>query len=90
VTSRGEKRERAGRDVLLELNLRVHEAARRFEGAEPGRDLWDFSCECGAPDCREPVSLTLPEYEALRAAGLRVLATGHDRAVSDEATPAAS
>ena len=79
VTSRSEKRQAGERDVLLELNTRVHEAARRFEGAEQGRDLWDFSCECGASDCREPVSITLAEYEALRAAGKPVLAPGHEK-----------
>jgi len=64
-------------EILLELNARVHEAARRFEGAEPERDLWDFTCECGAPDCRVPVSLTLAEYEALRAEESPILAAGH-------------
>lgn len=69
----------AGRDILPELNARVHEVARRFEGPEPdpGRDLWDFSCECGAPSCRIPVSLTLADYEALRARGRPLLAPGH-------------
>lgn len=89
MTGRGDKRKRAERDVLLELNVRVHEAARRFEGTEPGRDLWDFTCECGASDCRAPVSLTLADYEALRAAGLHVLAAGHDTVAPDEAPSAA-
>ncbi|HEU5477552.1 MAG TPA: hypothetical protein VFU64_06980 [Gaiellaceae bacterium] len=77
MTGRVEMRERANEDVLLELNVRVHEAARRFEGIEPGRDPWDFTCECGAADCRAAVSLTLAEYEALRAAARPVLAFGH-------------
>jgi hypothetical protein len=77
VTGRDEKELTKERDVLLELNARVHEAARRFEGIEPERNLWEFTCECGAPDCREPVSLTLVEYEALRAEAGRVLAPGH-------------
>jgi len=64
-------------DVLHEVNAHVHEAARRFEGTEPEVDRWDFTCECGAPDCRVTVSLTLEEYEGLRAAGRRVLAPGH-------------
>jgi hypothetical protein len=67
----------AKQNVLLELNARVHEAARRFEGLEPERDPWDFTCECGAPECRVPVSLTLAEYEALREAARPVLAPGH-------------
>jgi hypothetical protein len=77
VTGRGEKQVDAERDVLLELNARVHEAARRFEGVEPGRDPWDFTCECGVPDCRAQVSLTLAEYEALRAGDRLVVAPGH-------------
>ncbi len=64
-------------DVLLEVNAHVHEAARRFEGTEPGADRWDFTCECGASDCRATVSLTTAEYEALRTADGHVLAPGH-------------
>ena len=69
-------------DVLLELNAHVHEAARRFEGTEPERDVWDFTCECGEPDCRIRVSLTLAEYEALRAGDRPVLAPGHEQSVT--------
>jgi len=78
VTGRDEKQESVERDLLLEVNAHVHEAARRFEGVEPGADSWDFTCECGAPACRFTVSLTLAEYEALRAAGRPVLAPGHE------------
>jgi hypothetical protein len=74
VADPGNEQQRAKQDVLLELNTRVHEAARRFEGAEPGLDRWDFTCECGAPDCRSTVSLTLEQYEALRAAKQPILA----------------
>jgi hypothetical protein len=77
MTGQVEMQERGNGDVLLELNVRVHEAARRFEGIERGRDRWDFTCECGAADCRAAVSLTLADYEALRAAGSPVLASGH-------------
>ncbi len=87
VTGR-ENQERAKRDVLLELNARVHEAARRFSGNEPERDPWDFTCECGAADCRVAVSLTLAEYEALRAQGWPVLAPGHEKVSDDEPTAA--
>jgi hypothetical protein len=78
VTGRDENQE-AAEDVLHEVNAHVHEAARRFEGVAPGEDRWDFTCECGAPDCRVAVSLTLPEYEALRSAGRPVLAAGHEK-----------
>ena len=66
-------------DILLEVNAHVHEAARRFEGAEPEQDRWDFRCECGAPDCRDAVSLTLDDYETHRADGRPVLAAGHQK-----------
>ena len=64
VTGRDEKEELAERDLLLEVNAHVHEAASRFEGVLPGQERWDFTCECGAPVCRFTVSLTLAEYEA--------------------------
>jgi hypothetical protein len=77
IAEPGEEQQHAKQDVLLELNGRVHEAARRFEDTESEQDLWDFTCECGAADCRAPVSLKLAEYEALRAAGEPILAAGH-------------
>jgi hypothetical protein len=78
VTGSGENQEGLDeQDVLLEVNAHVHEAARRFEGVEAGEDRWDFTCECGAPDCRATVSLTTARYEAVRAADERVLAPGH-------------
>jgi hypothetical protein len=80
VTGRGEKREADPQDVLLEVNAHVHEAAKRFEGIEPAQDRWDFTCECGAHDCRETVSLTLAEFESSRTAGRTVLAPGHQGA----------
>ena len=73
-----EENQQAKQEVLLELNVRVHDAARRFEDNESEQNLWDFTCECGAPDCRVPVSLKLAEYEALRAAQQPVLADGHE------------
>ncbi len=63
------KQEPAELDLLTEVNAHVHEAARRFEGVEPGPDRWEFRCECGATDCRETVSLTLADYETHRAEG---------------------
>jgi hypothetical protein len=78
VTGSGENQEFVDeQDVLLEVNAHVHEAARMFEGIEPGPDHWDFTCECGAADCRVTVSLTTAEYEALRTAHGRILAPGH-------------
>jgi len=80
VTGRDEKQQPATPDLLLEVNAHVREAARRFEGSEPESDLWEFTCECGAPDCRAAVPLTLAAYDELRAAGRPVLARGHEKA----------
>ena len=79
MTGRGEKQDSSERDLLHEVNAHVHEAAKRFEGVDDRPDPWQFTCECGAADCRVAVSLTLAEYEALRAAGRPVLAPGHKR-----------
>jgi len=79
VTGPDEKRDAAKHDLLGEVNAHVHQAALRFEGIGPGPDRWDFTCECGAADCRETVSLTVVEYEAQRAGGQPVLAPGHRR-----------
>jgi hypothetical protein len=78
MTGDREKHDLAEQDILHEVNAHVHEAARRFEGTGPEKDHWEFTCECGAPDCRMPVSLTLAQYEALRAAGRPVLAPEHE------------
>jgi hypothetical protein len=79
VTGRDDEHEPDDTDLLSEVNAHVHEVARRFEGVESGPDRWEFTCECGAPACRETVSLTLAEYEARRAGGKPVLAPGHRR-----------
>lgn len=73
-----EDEQRAKQNVLLELNTRVHDAARRFEESDTEQNLWDFTCECGTSDCRTPVSLTLVQYEELRAGDRPILADGHE------------
>jgi hypothetical protein len=85
VTGRADKQERGEQDLLLEVNAHVHEVATRFAGTEPEPEIWEFTCECGAADCRAPVPLTLAEYEALRAAGRSVLAHGHEKVASGDA-----
>lgn len=77
MTGRDKKEEPGDLDLLSEVNAHVHEAARRFEGVDPGPDRWEFRCECG--ECRETVSLTLAEYESRRAERRPVLAPGHRR-----------
>jgi hypothetical protein len=68
----------AKHEVLAELNTRVHDAAKRFESTDSQQNLWDFTCECGASECRARVTLTLARYEALRAADQPILADGHE------------
>lgn len=80
-----EKDEHETQDVLHEVNAHVHAVAKRFEGMQPAHDRWDFTCECGAPDCRATVSLTLADYEALRTADRPVLAPGHEKVAPGDA-----
>jgi len=79
MSDRRETQDPDEQDILHEVNAHVHEAARRLEGAGAEQDVWEFTCECGASDCRVPVSLTLAEHDALRAAGRPVLAPGHEK-----------
>lgn len=79
MTGRDEEQEAVERDLLSEVNAHVHEAARRFEGVEPGPDRWEFRCECSDTACRETVTMTLEEYEARRASGQPLTAPGHRR-----------
>ena len=41
------------------------EAATDILGAESATDT--YLCECGDAECRDPISLSRPEYEAVRA-----------------------
>jgi rubrerythrin len=63
-------------DLLAEVNAHVRELAASQSG---GSDDWDFRCECGEPDCHQAVSLTVAEYELLRASGSPILAQGHEQ-----------
>jgi hypothetical protein len=66
----------ARRGALLEVNVRIREAALRLDAAEP-EAVWAFLCECGEAGCHAQVRLTLAEYDALKAAERPVLAPGH-------------
>jgi hypothetical protein len=58
----------AGNEALFrEVNERVAEVATQFVAAETSTETVDFTCECGRPDCAEPIAMTLSEYEAIRA-----------------------
>jgi hypothetical protein len=58
----------AGNEALFrEVNERVAEVATHFIEVETHTEKVDFTCECGRADCAEPITMTLVEYEAIRA-----------------------
>jgi hypothetical protein len=58
----------AGNEALFrEVNERVAEVATHFVEVETSAEQINFACECGRADCAEPVTMTLAEYEAIRA-----------------------
>jgi len=59
---------------LRSLNDSLRDNAALRERVRPSM----FVCECGNPECYEPVLLDLNEYEVLRARGDYILAPGHD------------
>ena len=63
-------------ELLASVNQSIHALAAGRLGAA-AQDTWDFRCECGSLACKEVVSLTLVDYEALRDSDMHVLAPGH-------------
>lgn len=59
------------------VNDNIREAAVGFDGAE-AQAVWEFMCECGVPDCKALVRLTVNEYDRLKALDEAVLAHGHE------------
>jgi len=58
----------AGNEALFrEVNERVAEVATHYIEVETHAEMVNFTCECGRADCAEPTSMTLVEYEAIRA-----------------------
>jgi hypothetical protein len=58
----------AGNEALFrEVNERVAEVATHFVEVETHGELINFACECGRATCAEPITMTLTEYEAIRA-----------------------
>jgi hypothetical protein len=53
--------------LFREVNERVAEVATHFIEDEADTEQVNFTCECGRPDCAEPITMTLVEYEAIRA-----------------------
>ena len=64
--------------MLAGINAQVLELALTAAGDVSGSEC-EFLCTCGSLDCDERVRLSPAEYEALIAAGKRVLAPVHAR-----------
>jgi hypothetical protein len=60
--------------TLTEVNAHIRDFANESRADEVE---WDFFCECGEPDCRERITLTLDAYIGLHARGRAVLGPGH-------------
>ena len=61
-----ERAERIGRNEILfrQVNERLEEMNEAFAVVT---DVVEFVCECGEPACVEQITLTVPEYERVRA-----------------------
>jgi hypothetical protein len=61
--------------IFRDANESIERAAREYGRAEQV----PFICECAEPECRELISLSLREYEGIRANPKRfVVAPGHE------------
>lgn len=64
--------------LFREVNERVKEIDRSHNMS--AADRWDFLCECGNGECMERVSLTVAEYERVRAHPAQfAVVPGHER-----------
>ena len=59
---------RAGNEALFrEVNERVADVAEQFVEVAATAEALNFTCECGRATCTEQITMTLVEYEAVRA-----------------------
>ena len=78
----GAREERLAKNETLfrEVNERVAEVAMNFVEVETRSDPVEFTCECGRADCREPLAMTVVEYEGVRARPTRfAVVPGHEQ-----------
>lgn len=75
----GAREEHLARNEALfrEVNERVAEVATHFIEVETKSDPVDFTCECGRRDCAEQITMTLADYEAIRAEPTRFAVAPH-------------
>lgn len=69
--------ERQGRNESLfrEVNERIAEVNQTFQV----EDRSEFLCECSREECKEPISISIDEYEAVRRASTRFFVLpGHE------------
>ena len=77
----GAREERLAQNEALfrEVNERVVEVATHFIEVEAKGEAVEFTCECGGRDCAEPITMTVAEYEAIRADPTRfAVLLGHE------------
>ena len=70
----GASEERVGKNEALfrEVNERIREITTYDSDVE-------FLCECGDPECAQPIVMTIHEYEAVRSDPTRfVVVPGHE------------
>ena len=78
----GAREERLAKNEALfrEVNERVAEVAANYIEVETTSDPVEFTCECGRADCAEPITMTVVEYEAVRALPTRfAVAPAHEQ-----------
>ena len=64
--------------LFRDVNERVKEVDRSHNLSTD--DRWDFLCECGNVECMERISLTVEEYERVRADPVPfAVVPGHER-----------
>lgn len=64
------------------LNERLRDRTGTWQGGEGELNL---VCECGDEDCTAAIALSVPEYEAVRAAETQFVVTrGHERAEMED------
>ncbi len=67
------RRERQAKNELLfrSINERIEGLGEAWLGQEEGVRPYDFVCECQNTECMERITLSVSEYEGIRASGRR-------------------
>jgi hypothetical protein len=74
ATAAREQRAARNQAMFREVNEQLEELSDLFGALESQK----FVCECAAPDCVEPIDMTIGEYETTRERGSTfVVAPGH-------------